>query len=108
MILCKGISSMEHVQNPPGRKISSECEKCFGRVVTHSETLSGELWGGCRRKAAPLGDAVSTKGSEEQNSHFCLPVGVFAAHLKALLRPSAYCTAHSNGWKVPLCSALHQ
>lgn len=106
MILCKGISSMEHVQNPPGRKTSSECEKCFGRVVTHSKTLSGELWGGCCRKAEQLGGAVSTKGAEEQNSHFCLPFEVFAAHLKGLLRPSAHCFAHSNEWRMPPCSAL--
>lgn len=84
---------MEHVQNPPGRKISSACERCFGRVVTHSETLSGELWGGCRRKVAQLGDAVSVKGPEEQNSHSCLPFEVLAAQLKVLLSPSAGCIA---------------
>lgn len=40
--LWKGTSSMEHVQNPLGRKISY---KCFGKVLTHGQSLSRELQG---------------------------------------------------------------
>lgn len=88
--LWKGTSSMEHAQNPLGRKISY---KCFGKVLTHGQPSQESSEGGQHRKTSHPQRSLNVERVEEQLSYFPPPLEVLAAHRKVL---GALCLPHGT------------